>query len=174
MRKTHILSMLAEDQPRVLTRITGLVARQGLNIETVTMGKTLRPGISRIILTISGHDSVFRRTEQQVNKIFDVMNVSGFTLERSIVKEICLIHVALQSGKEKTKLMHHVEAHKVNIVDFTPHSAILEITGSPREIEAFLTKIDHLDIQDISRSGVTAIMKQGSEEDDCTLNEKEE
>jgi acetolactate synthase-1/3 small subunit len=159
MTKTHIIGMLAEDQPRVLTKITGVMARQGLTIETMTVGKTTLPGISRIVLTISGHDSLVKHTEKQVNKLLDVMNVSGFIPEESIVKELCLINIGLKSEQEKTDLMHHIKENKIKVADITPHSIILEITGSPREIDALLTIFHEFDIQDVSRSGVTAIMR---------------
>jgi acetolactate synthase-1/3 small subunit len=161
MKRTHIIGMLAEDQPRVLTKITGLFARQGFTIETMTMGKTTRPGISRIVLTVCGNDTVLERTEKQVRKLLDIMGVSGFKQEESIVKEICLIKVAVRNDKGKNELLKYSETHNVKIVDFTPHSIIFEIVGNPREIDSVLTLMKKFEIQEISRSGVTA-MERGS------------
>jgi acetolactate synthase-1/3 small subunit len=113
------------------------------------------------VLTISGHDSLVKHTEKQVNKLLDVMNVSGFIPEESIVKELCLINIGLKSEEEKIDLMHHIKKYKIKIkiADSTSYSIILEITGSPGEIDAFLTILGEFDIQDVSRSGVTAIKK---------------
>lgn len=153
--------MLAEDQPRVLTKITGLFARQGCTIETMTMGKTTRPGVSRIVVTVNGNDTVLERTEKQVRKLLDIMGVSGFRQEESIVKEICLIKVAVRNEKEKNELLKYSENHNTKIADFTPHSLIFEIVGNPWEIDSILTIMKKYEIREISRSGVTA-MERGS------------
>lgn len=159
MTKKHTIGILAEDQPRVLTRIAGMFARRGFNIETLTAGKTAKPGVSRIVLTIMGDDRIMEQAEKQVNKLVDVLKVSEFRQEDSIVSELCLIKVCTKNENEKGKLLKYADIYKVKIADMTPDSVIFQIVGEPGKIDSFIELVRKFGIREISRTGVTAISR---------------
>jgi acetolactate synthase-1/3 small subunit len=159
MAKKHIIGMLVEDQPRVLTRIAGMFARRGFNIDTITVGKTMRPGVSRIVLTINGDDRVMEQAEKQVNKLVDVLKVSELRQEEAVVSELCLLKVCTKNENEKAELLKYAEIYKVKIADITPASVIFQIVGEPAKIDSFIGLVGKFGIKEVSRSGVTAISR---------------
>jgi acetolactate synthase-1/3 small subunit len=159
MTKKHIIGMLVEDQPRVLTRIAGMLSRRGFNIDTITVGKTTRPGVSRIVLTITGDDGIMEQAEKQVNKLVDVFKVSEFRQEESIVSELCLVKVCIKSEHEKSELLKYADIYKVKISDITPGSVIFQVVGEPAKIDSFIGLVKKFGIKEVSRTGVTAISR---------------
>jgi acetolactate synthase-1/3 small subunit len=159
MTKKHTIGILAEDQPRVLTRIAGMFSRRGFNIETLTAGKTEKEGMARIVLTIKGGDGIMEQAEKQVNKIVDVLKVSEFRPEDSIVSELCLIKVCTKNEAEKDKLLKYADVYKVKVADLTPGSVIFQIVGEPGKIDAFIELVRKFGIKEVSRTGVTAMSR---------------
>ena len=95
----HTISMLVEDEPGVMTRVAGLFARRGFNIDTITVGKTHHKRISKIVITVKGDDRVVEQIEKQVNKLVDVFRISELSEEDSVIKELCLVKVTLANAK---------------------------------------------------------------------------
>lgn len=157
MEKKHIISMLVEDQPGVLTRIAGMFARRGFNIDTITVGKTNHPGISKIVITVLGDDSVLEQVEKQINKLIDVTKVSE--QGSGIIRELCLIKVKTADKKVKDALFNYAKVYKAKFVDVNHKSMTLEIIGVPEKIDSFIEMVKEFGIVDISRTGVTAMQR---------------
>jgi len=157
--KTHIISMVVDDEPGVLTRISGLFSRRGFNIETITVGKSSHTRESKIVITSYGNDRTLEQIEKQVGKLIDVKRISELRPETSVVRELCLIKVSISKTGSKEELMHYASVYKAPVVDITPKSAIIQLLGKPEKIDAFIELIRPLGIKDMSRTGVTAIAR---------------
>jgi acetolactate synthase-1/3 small subunit len=155
--RKHIISMLVEDQPGVLTKIAGLFARRGYNIDTITVGKTNRLGISKIVITVIGDDHTLEQVEKQINKLVDVVKVTD--MNEGVIRELCLIKVRTGDKKAKDSLFEYAKIYKAKFVDVNHDSMTLEIIGVPEKIDSFIEMIKGFGIMDISRTGVTAIQR---------------
>ena len=149
--------MLVDDQPGVLTRISGLFSRRNFNIDTITVGKTNSPGISKIVVTVIGDDNTLEQVEKQINKLIDVIKVTE--LGSGIIRELCLIKVKTPNKKAKDDLFEYAKVYKAKFVDVNHESMTLEIIGVPEKIDSFIEMIRSHGISDISRTGVTAIQR---------------
>ena len=157
--KSHVIAMLVEDQPGVLTRIAGLFARGGFTIDTITVGKTERKGVSKMVITVIGDDRIIEQVEKQVNKLIDAIKVIEMPEESSVIRELCLLKVAIPDKKAKEDILRYAKIYKTKIVDITPKSATAEIIGPPAKIDAFIDLMRQFGIKEMSRTGVTAISR---------------
>ena len=157
--KKHTIAMLVEDQPGVLTRIAGMFARRGYNIDTITVGKTTKPGVSKMVITVIGDDSTLEQVEKQVNKLIDTIKVIEMPEDSSVIRELCLIKVALPNKKAKEEILRYTKIYKTKIVDITQKSVTAELIGEPAKIDAFIDLMKQFGIKEISRTGVTAISR---------------
>ncbi|MBU0615722.1 MAG: acetolactate synthase small subunit [Nanoarchaeota archaeon] len=158
MENKHIISMLVEDQPGVLTRIAGMFARRNYNIDTITVGKTNTKGISKMVITVIGDDSVLEQVEKQLNKLIDTVKVVEIGKD-GVIRELCLIKIAAKDKKSKDELLNYSKIYKIKFVDVDTKSMTLEIIGTPDKIDSFIELVKGYGIQDISRTGVTAIAR---------------
>jgi acetolactate synthase I/III small subunit len=159
MKHKHIISMIVEDSPGVLTKITGLFMRRNFNIDTITVGKTLKPGISKVIISIIGEDNILEQVEKQCNKLIDVIKVQELHRDTSLIRETCLIKVSVRNDKVKSDLIKYTEIYNAKIVDIIPKQAILEICDDPGKVESFIELVKQYGIKELSRSGITGISK---------------
>jgi len=157
--KKHTIAMLVEDQPGVLTRIAGMFARRGFNIDTITVGKTTKPGVSKMVITVIGDDATLEQVEKQVNKLIDTIKVIEMPEDSSVIRELCLIKVALPNKKAKEEILRYTKIYKTKIVDITQKSVTAELIGEPAKIDAFIDLMKQFGIKEISRTGVTAISR---------------
>lgn len=152
----HVISMLVEDHPGVLTRIAGMFARRGFNIDTITVGKTLKQGISKMVITLIGDDKTVEQLEKQINKLIDTIKVTELAHD-SIIRELCLIKIAIPNDKAKEEILRYTKIYKTKIVDINPKSITTQIVGKPEKIDSFIKLVKPFGIKEISRTGVTAI-----------------
>jgi len=160
-KKLHkkIISMLVEDQPGVLARIAGMFARRGFNIDTITVGKTTKKGMSKMVFTVIGDDRTLEQVEKQVNKLIDTIKVTELPENKSVVRELCLIKVTASNKKAKEEILRYTKIFKTKIVDITPDSVSAEIVGTPDKIQSFIDLMIPFGVKEISRTGVTAISR---------------
>ncbi len=155
----HTIAMLVEDQPGVLTRISSLFARRGFNIDTITVGKTTKPGISKMVVTVIADDAIIEQVEKQVNKLIDVVKVIEMPESKSVIRELCLIKIAIPNKKAKEEILKYVSIYKTKIVDINTKSVTAELIGVPAKIDAFIELMKQFGIKEISRTGVTAVSR---------------
>lgn len=157
--RRHVIAMLVEDQPGVLTRIAGLFARRGFNIDTITVGKTTKKGVSKMVVTVIGDDRTLEQVEKQINKLVDTIKVTEMPEDKSVIRELCLIKVAIPDKKAKEDILRYTKIYKTKIVDITKKSITAELIGNPAKIDAFIELMKPFGIREISRTGVTAISR---------------
>ena len=155
----HTISILVENKPGVLQRVSGLFTRRKFNIDNITVGKTDDPAISRITITTTGDEQVVEQITKQLNKLIEVIKVRELTPETTIKRELVLIKVSAEDEKAKSEVIQYVEIFRGHIVDVTPESLTIEITGEPSKINALLDLIRPYGLKEVVKTGVTAIKR---------------
>lgn len=156
--RRHIISVLVEDKPGVMQRISGLFARRGFNIDTIAVGRSEVKGLSRIILTVSGDEKVLEQVRKQLEKQVDVIKVRDLDPERSVVRELCLVKVAINS-QTRSDIVELSSIFRGRIVDVSHDSLTIEITGDTDKVEAFLHLLEPYGIKEVARTGIVAMSR---------------
>lgn len=158
MNKKYTLAMLVRDIPGIMARVTGLFTRRGFNIDTITVGKTEKKGISRIVITLQGDEKIVEQIKKQLNKLIDVLKISELSQDDSIMQEMCMIKIATNT-KNKEAILKYAELMKANVLDIENSKIILRYAGTQQEVNSFIKGLDGMPIKAISRTGINAIMK---------------
>lgn len=153
----HTIAMTVNDEPGVMAKISGMFARRGFNIDTITVGKTQKEGVSKIVIAVIGDDRVIEQVEKQLNKMIDVIKVVELPAETSVIRELCLVKISASDQKKHDEIVKYANVYKNKIVDITPKAITVEIVGEPGKIDTFLELVKPFGIKDISRTGVTGI-----------------
>ncbi|MDI9491253.1 MAG: acetolactate synthase small subunit [Clostridiaceae bacterium] len=158
MKQMRVLSILVENNAGTLTRVAGLFARRGYNIDTLTVSETKDPSFSRITLTASLNDLELNQLVSQTAKLEEVISIEELFETNSVMREILLVKVSV-SDDCRSKLIEITDVYKGVVVDLSPDSMIIELTGKPQKIDAFIRVIDNYNIVNICRTGVTALQR---------------
>src|ERR1700726_1007250 len=134
--RKHILSILVENKPGVLTRITGLFTRRGFNIDTLAVGPTDDESISRITLTLDGAVHPIDQVTKQLHKLVNVIKIRDLEPEETLARELALFKIATD-GAARSEVMQICEIFRARFVDVTKRSVVVEVTGTDDKIEAF-------------------------------------
>jgi acetolactate synthase-1/3 small subunit len=134
--RKHTLSILVENKPGVLTRIAGLFARRGFNIDTLAVGPTDDEEVSRITLTLDGALHPMDQVTKQLHKLVNVLKIRDLEPDETVARELALFKISADGG-QRTEVMQAVEIFRGKIVDVTKRSLIVELTGTHDKIEAF-------------------------------------
>lgn len=155
----HVVSVLVEHKPRVMQRITALVARRGFNIESITVGSTELPDTARIILVIKGDDRVLEQVTKQLNKLIDVIKISDLKKDGSIRRELGLIKVHSPSPARREEIVKCAGLFEAKIADVSPETVTIEISDDPERINSLVEMLKPHGIKEIVRTGIAAISK---------------
>jgi acetolactate synthase-1/3 small subunit len=134
--RKHILSILVENKPGVLTRIAGLFARRGFNIDTLAVGPTDDDSISRITLTLDGAVHPIDQVTKQLHKLVNVLKIRDLEPEETLARELALFKVSTD-GASRAEVMQICEIFRAKVVDVTKRSVVIEVTGTQDKVEAF-------------------------------------
>lgn len=154
----HILAVLVENKPGVLTRVAGLFSRRGFNIDNIAVGETAEPGISRMTITVQGDETVLEQVEKQLNKLINVIKVSNLSHEPAVVRELLLIKVKADP-RTRTDVQQIVETFRGKIVDVSLDSMIVEVTGNKEKLDAIELLLQQYGIQELARTGKIALLR---------------
>ncbi len=152
----HTLGVLVENKPGVLARVAGLFSRRGFNIESLAVGVTENPDISRMTIVVSGDDHVLEQVEKQLNKLIDVIRVSDIPQEDSVNRELALIKVGVDSAT-RAEVMQIVDIFRAKIVDVGVKSLIVEVTGDESKISAIEQLLRQFGVKEMVRTGKVAM-----------------
>lgn len=154
----HVLAVLVEDKPGVLTRVAGLFSRRGFNIDNLAVGETVTPGISRMTITVEGSERLVEQVVKQLHKLVNVIKVSNLSEEPSVMRELMLIKVQAEVGS-RSDIQQVVETFRGKVVDVSPDSMIVEVTGNEEKMEAIKLLLQHFGIKEIVRTGKIALLR---------------
>ena len=156
--RKHILSILVENKPGVLTRIAGLFARRGFNIDTLAVGPTDDPATSRITLTLDGAMHPIDQVTKQLHKLVNVLKIRDLEPDETVARELALFKVSAD-GSTRAEVMQMVEIFRGKIIDVSRRSVIVEVTGSWEKIEAFERMVRPFGLVEMARTGEVAIVR---------------
>ena len=157
--KKHIISVLVENKFGVLARIAGLFSARGFNIDSLAVGETEDPTISRMTIVLRGDDKILEQVKKQLNKLIDVIRVQDFTSKVSIDREIILAKVSV-TEKKRAELLKMLDSMGAKVIDVSPASVTVQEVGDEAKIHGLLELLKPYDIKEIVRSGTIAISKE--------------
>src|SRR6202050_5372399 len=160
--RTHVLSILVENRPGVLTRIAGLFARRGFNIETLSVGPTADERFSRITLTVDGALHPIDQVTKQLHKLINVLKIRDLEPESTVSRALAVLKVK-GDGVQRGELMQIAEIFRGKVVDVTKRAIIIEVTGTTEKIEAFETMVRPFGLIEMMRTGEIAISRGRTE-----------
>jgi acetolactate synthase-1/3 small subunit len=152
----HIISVLVNNHPGVLSRVVGLFSRRGYNIESLAVGTTEREDISRITLTVEGDDYTVTQVIRQLNKLVDVLTVQNIGARDNVSRELLLVKVGYDSNT-RDDIMHIVDTFRAKVIDISMDSLIIELTGDNEKINAFINLINKFDVKELVRTGLVSL-----------------
>ncbi len=156
----HTVAVLVENNPGVLTRVAGLFSRRGFNIESMAIGVTENPKISRMTISVEGDHKVLEQIEKQLNKLINVLKVADIAAEDSVSRELALIKVNAEPSR-RAQILQIVDIFRAKVVDVGKKSMIIEITGDSEKVEALIQLVEEFGIKEVVRTGKIA-MERGS------------
>ena len=160
--RKHILSILVENKPGVLTRIAGLFARRGFNIDTLAVGPTDDPTLSRITLTLDGANHPIDQVTKQLHKLVEVLKIRDLDPRETAARELALFKVHADGGA-RGEIMQIVEIFRGRVIDVDKRSVIVEVTGEHAKIEAFERLVRPFGLGEVARTGGIAISRGRAE-----------
>ena len=155
----HALVAMVNDKPGVLNRIASLFRRRGFNIESIAVGHSEVPGISRVTMIVNCTTSQVEQVRKQLEKVIDVIKVLDVTGENTITRELALIKV--KTTANRSEVMQIVDIFRANIVDVASDSVTIEVTGDNDKVESLYKLLKGFGIKEIARTGAIA-MTRGS------------
>jgi acetolactate synthase-1/3 small subunit len=156
--RKHVLSILVENKSGVLTRIAGLFARRGFNIDTLTVGPTDDEQVSRVTLTVDGAVHPIDQVTKQLHKLVNVLKIRDLEPGDTVARELALFKVSAD-GPQRGELMQIAEIFRAKVVDVTKRSLVVEVTGTTEKIEAFEDMIRPFGLIEMMRTGEIAIAR---------------
>jgi acetolactate synthase-1/3 small subunit len=157
--KRHILSMLVDNQPGVLSRVAGLFSGRGFNIDSLCVSETADPDISRITMVAVGDLSILEQIKKQLNKLINVIKVWDFTDTEFVQRETALLKVRAKP-ESRAEILRMADIFRATVVDVGTEYYTLEVTGDEGKITALLKLLKPLGIKEIARTGPVALSRE--------------
>lgn len=154
----HTISVLVSNEFGVLSRISGLFSGRGFNIESLSVAETLDPSVSRMTIVTSGDDNILEQISKHLNKLISVIKVQDFTNEAHIERELALIKVS-SNAANRAEILSIVDIFRAKVVDVSPKTYTVEITGDEEKIGAIIDLMRPFGIKEIVRTGRAAMAR---------------
>jgi len=158
-RKIKVIAALVENKPGVLHSVANMFRRRGFNIESITVGRIEQEELSRMTITVNGDEKTLEQVVKQLSKLIDVVKVSRLEPENIVTRELALIKVNIPDNKSRSDVINCVEVFRGRVVDVSPESLTMEITGTSDKIDAFLNLMRTYGIMELARTGLTALTR---------------
>jgi len=156
MNKKYLLSVLVENHPGILAKVAGLFSRRGFNIDSLAVGLSELPGLSRITIVVNGDEAMVDQVAKQLNKLIDVVSIEVLQPAKAVQRELVLIKVSCQP-KNRSEIIQISEIFRAKIIDVSPASLTMEITGPSDKVDAFINMLVPFGIIKIARTGAIAV-----------------
>ena len=155
----HILALLVVDQPGVMVRVAALYSRRGYNIDSIAVGKTEDPHVSRITLVVEAeNEAELEQITKQLYKLVDVIKINDLTKDDAVERELALMKVSAGSAN-RAQLLQIADIFRAKIVDVSQDAVIIEVTGSEDKVEAIIAMIKPFGLKEIVRTGKIAMVR---------------
>lgn len=154
----HTLAVLVENNPGVLARVAGLFSRRGYNIDSLAVGRTENPAVSRMTIVVDGDDQVLEQVTKQLHKLVDVIKISDITRDAYVDREMVMIKVHTETSA-RAEIMQLVDIFRARIVDVGRKTLTIEVTGNEGKINAFEDSMRPFGIKELVRTGKIALLR---------------
>lgn len=158
MAQKHTISVLVNNEPGVLQRVAGLFGRRGFNIESITVGASEEPGLSRMVIVTTGDDRTLEQIQKQLYKLIDVIKVIDLSSNPMVARELALIQVNAEPNI-RPEILGVVETFRASIVDIGPATLIVQVVGDSDKIDAMTELLKPYGIRELTRTGATAMIR---------------
>lgn len=158
--KNHVISTLVENKPGVLQKVASLFTRRGFNIDSITVGESEVENLARMVIVVNGSDKILEQVIKQLNKLVDVVKIKDVS-KNAVNRELYLIKVKVNDERARLEIMQYVNIFRAKIIDVCEETLIIEITGDVDKINAFISLLKTYGIEQISRTGLTAMIRGG-------------
>jgi len=152
------LSALVQNQPGVLAQISGMLASRGFNIDSLAVGETEEPNLSRMTFVVRGDDAVLEQVSKQLDKVVTVVKVHDISSEDFVERDLMLIKVHA-TPQQRMEIVLLVEMFRARVVDVSPNDLMIEISGQEKKIEAFIDLMRPYGIMELARTGRIALVR---------------
>jgi acetolactate synthase-1/3 small subunit len=154
----HVLSALVQNQPGVLAHISGMLASRGFNIDSLAVGETEVPDLSRMTFVVHGDDNELEQVRKQLDKVVTVVRVDDISSEDFVERDLMLLKVKANPS-QRLEISYLVEMFRGRVVDISPDNLMIEISGQERKIEAFIELMRPYEIVELARTGRIALVR---------------
>lgn len=154
----HTLAVLVENNPGVLARVAGLFSRRGFNIDSLAVGRTESPDVSRMTIVVEGDDRVLEQVTKQLHKLVDVIKINDITSDAYVDRELVLIKVSVDAA-HRGEIMQIADIFRARIVDLGKKSVTLECTGNEGKVNAFEESLKPYGVKELVRTGKIALLR---------------
>ena len=156
--KRHIVTLMVDNEPGVLSRVAGLFSGRGFNIESLCVAPTMDAAVSRITLTTKANPPLIEQIEKQLNKLINIIKVRDLSIEQAVKREMALIRVKA-AAQTRAEVLRIVDIFRCKVVDVGAEQYTLEVTGDQGKIEALLRLLKPIGIKEIARTGTVALYR---------------
>jgi acetolactate synthase-1/3 small subunit len=156
--KRMVLSILVDNTAGVLSRVAGLFSRRGYNIDSLTVGETQDPSVSRMTVLAHGDDQILEQIRKQVQKLEDVIEIKELLPGESVIRELILVKV-MAAESDRQAILSIADIFRAKIVDVSTESLMIELTGNQNKIDAFIKLLEQYNIKELVRTGITGLAR---------------
>ena len=156
--RKHTVVALVEDRPGVLNRVASLFRRRGFNIDSLAVGTTEEPGISRMTIVVASENGIVDQVQKQLAKLIDVIEVADLTGEDTVIRELALIKVACTT-EQRREILDLVDIFRARAVDVAPGSLIIQIVAEERQFNSLIENLEPYGILELTRTGRIAMLR---------------
>lgn len=158
----HVISALVQNVPGVLAHVSGMLASRGFNIDSLAVGATEDPTLSRMTFVVVGGDSVLEQVAKQLEKIVTVVQVTDISAFAHVERDLMLVKIKAESGMQRSEIRELVDIFRAKIVDVGQSELMVEISGRESKLEAFIERVRPFGISALSRTGRIALIRSDS------------
>ena len=154
----HVISALVENQPGVLAHVAGMFAARGFNIDSLVVGRTEDPALSRMTIVVVGDDRVLEQVRKQLGKVVPVVKIRDFQNTACVERDLMLIRIHVPPAK-RAEVIQVADLFRGRVVDVAPSSVVVELAGTEEKLEAFVELVRPYGIKELARTGVIAMQR---------------
>jgi acetolactate synthase-1/3 small subunit len=165
MEQKHIISALVQNKPGVLAHVAGMFAARAFNIDSLTVGRTEEPSLSRMTIVVIGDDRVVEQVRKQLAKIVSVVKVQDFAGQNVVARDLMLVSISTPPEK-RPEILSLIEMFKGKVVDIGPKFVMVEVSGTESKIEAFIDACRPYGVKNVVRTGTVAMSRNAKKQAD--------
>ncbi len=158
--RRHVISVIVENHFGVLARISSLIAGRGFNIDSLSVGETEDPTLSRMTIVTHGDERIVEQITKQLNRLVDVVKVTDLTEATHVERELVMVKVSAPNSQVRSEITQIVDVFRARVIDISTNTMTLEITGDEEKVEAMLSLVDPFGIREMARTGVVALGRE--------------